>query len=93
MSERTDRVEPSGTTGPADAGSHETLVRLAKMIAWDEYGEIEHSWCNNHVSCGYGCCGGGKDVDREALQQAIVSAFRELLAASASAPAVPRETK
>jgi hypothetical protein len=65
---RADSERPPST--PSD------LAQIAKMIAWDEYGPVEDSWVSNH-SCrmSYGCCGGGKDIDRDALAKAIMAAL------------------
>ncbi len=57
---------------------------IAKAIAWDEAGTEANgyaSWENNH-SCGmrsYGCCGGGKDIDRKVLAKLIESALLTVL--------------
>jgi hypothetical protein len=56
----------------------DTLDQIAKMIAWDEYGAIEDSWVDAHqCRTSYGCCGAGKEIDRDALQKCIASALRE----------------
>jgi hypothetical protein len=52
-----------------------TPEQIAKMIAWDE-GQLETSWSSAHPSCGYGCCGGGKEIDRDALTALVLDALR-----------------
>jgi hypothetical protein len=53
----------------ADRRAAEALT--PEQIASDD-GPLETSW--THSSCGYGCCGGGKEIDREALA-ALIRAY------------------
>jgi hypothetical protein len=56
--------------------------QTARAIARDEYGALVDSWESNHSCNGYiGCCGGGKEIDRAALERAILHAIREAFVA------------
>lgn len=55
----------------------------AQQIARDEQGSEANgylSWENNHSCGGYGCCGGGKDIDRKELARAIQQALADVRA-------------
>jgi hypothetical protein len=52
----------------------------AEQIANDDISNESNGyayWSDNHPSCGYGCCGGGKEIDRKMLASLILSALRE----------------
>jgi hypothetical protein len=52
----------------------EAIRERAEAIAY-ERGSIEDSWSSGH-SCGsYGCCGGGKEIDRDELARVIADAL------------------
>jgi hypothetical protein len=76
--------------GKAEVAAPGTPERIAHDIAWDDYATEANgyaSWESNH-SCGmgrYGCCGGGKDIDREALEKAIAAALASLTSELAQA--------
>lgn len=64
-------VAPEASRPEASAEVMARLEKVAHEIVWEE-GPCEHWWVDNH-SCGsYGCCGGGKEIDRKALERAIV---------------------
>jgi hypothetical protein len=70
------RASKSPASSDAPSSTPNDFAQIAKMIAWDEYGPAEDSWVSNH-SCrmSYGCCGCGKDIDRDALAKAITAAL------------------
>ena len=59
------------TPAPRPAEAHQ---ETARAIAYED-GPIADSWSDGH-SCGsYGCCGGGKEIDRAELQRVIAAAL------------------
>jgi hypothetical protein len=71
----------------------ERIASLAQAIAWDDCGNEVNgylSWENLHSCGGYGCCGGGKDIDRKELERAIHEALTEVAALPLQAePPIP----
>ena len=70
----------------------DTLRAKAHAIAWDDCASETNgylSWENLHSCGGYGCCGGGKDIDRQALERVIYEALVEAQAVNAGA--TPRD--
>jgi hypothetical protein len=55
-----------------------TPEQIAELIVSDDAGTAENGWAywRNLHSCGYGCCGGGVEIDREVLMRLIADALR-----------------
>ncbi len=51
------------------------IAREAQEIAFEDG---DHWWSDAHASCGYECCGGGRDVDRMGLQQDIAVVLQRI---------------
>jgi hypothetical protein len=79
-------IEPSGTTGPADAGSHETAVTRFEVIDHRNPHGVPGKTCGRVYSA-HGCKIELSYQDGGRTLKVFVDA------ASASAPAVPRETE
>lgn len=67
------------------------LRQRAHAIAWDDCASETNgylTWEGNHSCGGYGCCGGGKDIDRQALEWVI---YEALVEAAQPSPVVPSQ--